>query len=113
MMVRSKELLEFRQLMENLSEENKQEMLRYLKTLREECVNPATGLTPAEVIRISRKQPIDVFYPAEEIATEFRVRLCIPDQPEMHMDFLRMVAAIYWGGVIAGKRIERRKRRSR
>ena len=112
MTVQSKELLEFLQLMEKLSEENKLEMLRFLEALREEAVNPATGLTPAEVIRISRKQPIDVFYPAEEIAMEVRARVCIPDQPEMFMDFLRMVAAVYWGGVIAGKRMERRKRRS-
>lgn len=113
MTVRSKELLEFSQLMEKLREENKREMIRFMEVLREESVNPATGLTPAEVIRISRKQPIDVFHPAEEIAMEFRTRVCIPDNPEMFTDFLRMVAAVYWGGVIAGKRMERRKRRSR
>lgn len=112
MTVQSKELLEFLQLMEKLSEESKREMIRYLEVLREESVNPATGLTPAEVIHISRKQPIDIFYPAEEIAMEFRAKGCVPDNPEMFMDFLRMVAAVYWGGVIAGKRMERRKRRS-
>lgn len=112
MTVQTKELLEFLQLMEKLSDENRREMLRFLEAIRKEAVNPATGLTPAEVIRISRKQPIDTFYPAEEIAMEFRARVCIPDKPEMFMDFLQMVAAVYWGGVIAGIRKERRKRRS-
>lgn len=36
-----------------------------------------------------------------------------PGQPGNVYGFLRMVAAVYWGGVIAGKRMERKRHRSK
>lgn len=116
MTVRSKELAEFLRLMENLDEAKKQEMVLYLRELHNEQEaerNPATGLSPLEVIKISRHLPISTFEPAEEIAMEFRNRVYIPQCPEMFVDFLRMIAAIWQGGYIAGVRAERRKKRSR
>ena len=116
MTVRSKELAEFLRLLEKLDKAQKQEMVLFLQELhkeQEEERNPVTGLTPAEIIEISRHLPIDTFEQAEEIAMEFRNRVYIPQYSDMFVDFLRMIAAIWQGGYIAGVRAERRKKRSR
>lgn len=116
MTVRSKELAEFLRLMEKLDEAQKQEMVLYLRELHKEQEaerDPVTGLSPAEIIKISRHLPISTFEQAEEIAMEFRNRVYIPRCSEMFVEFLRMISAIWQGGYIAGVRAERRKKRSR
>lgn len=85
--------------------------LEFLHGLKEKAEdrNPATGLTPAKVALIAADQPIEVFRPAQEIAMEFKGVVYIPKDPEMFVDFLHMISSVYWGGVIAGKRMERRR----
>ena len=113
MIVRSEELVKFQRLMEKLDEPQKQEMLHYLQTLHEEEKNPATNLTAREIIRISSHKPINEFYQAEEIAMEFRERVNLSRDPKMFIEFLRMIAAIWCGGYIAGVRAERKRHRSK
>ena len=74
---------------------------------------PATNRTAQEIVRIVSYKPIHEFDQAWEIAMAFQEKINLPRDPKIFEEFLRMIAAVWCGGYIAGVRAERRKKRSR
>lgn len=71
-------------------------------------------MTAQEIIQASETVPVDKFAPAMEIVKVFRDnKLVYVPKGDFFLGFWKMIAAIWYGGYMAGVQAERRKRRSR